>query len=145
MRSGRVFTFVEGGAADPAQPFQVAPHRADIGPGDLIRLQIEVFGAQADEAPRIASISLLRTTTAAPARLLSCVLLIRRLLSWLHHTCSELQRSQADKLIISFLHFFLMPLPRLEMIYHQTTKAGLLMSARGQARLKACRTQTVAE
>jgi hypothetical protein len=31
------------------------------------------------------------------------------------------------------------------MIDHQTAKAGLLMSARGQARLKACRTQTVAE
>jgi hypothetical protein len=37
---------VDGGVADPAQAAsQVAAHRADIGPGDLTRLQIEVLRA----------------------------------------------------------------------------------------------------
>src|ERR1700733_7374900 len=48
-RSGCLFALVEGGVANPAQPFQVAAHGADIGPGDALRRPIEVLRAQADE------------------------------------------------------------------------------------------------
>jgi hypothetical protein len=48
--TGSVFAFVEGGVADPAQHFQVPAQCADVGPGDFVRLPIEVLCAQADEA-----------------------------------------------------------------------------------------------
>jgi hypothetical protein len=71
-----VSAFVEGGVADPAQPFQVAAHRAEIGPGDVVRRPVEVLHARGEEARQNGIDLALAADESCKAWLLSRVLLV---------------------------------------------------------------------